>query len=176
MLATLTVGTADVNWSVTTIDGISLIGSWGTGTSHTAPAGSDRALIFVAGCEVWGQEPTMTSVTYGGQSLTRINDVRIHTDNHGHVEIWMLDEAGITAASGTTFVPTWNVSCDGTAYSHAFFSNVHQTNPTYKYATDSTVATTPNPITTTALSTNNGDMVIVAAGKEDHPHHRDRTA
>jgi hypothetical protein len=143
---------------------VNLIGSWGTGTSHTAPTGSNRTLIFVAGMQKWGDTPTLTSVTYGGQSLTKVNDVRIHTDNGGRVEIWMLDETGIAAASGSTFVPTWDLSPDDTAYSHAFFSNVHQTNAIYIYATNSTVTTTPNPITAAALDTNNGDMVVVAAG------------
>jgi hypothetical protein len=155
--------TTDATLTVTS-SVIQLIGSWGTGTSHTKPVGSNRALVFIVGAEVWGDEPTLTSVTYGGQSLTKISDVRIHTDNHGHVEIWMLDEAGIAAASSTTFVPTWNVAPEDIAYSHAFFSNVHQTNPIYKQATDSTVTTTPNPITAAGLSTNNGDMVVVAAG------------
>jgi hypothetical protein len=155
--------TNDNTLTVSCSNCVQLIGSWGTGLSHTKPSGSDRVLIFIASLQVWGVEPHLTSVTYGTQSLTRISDARIHQDNHGHVEVWMLDEAGIAAASNSTFVVVWDDTTSDLAYSHAFFSNVNQTNPIYKQATDITGSITPNPVTTVGLDTNDGDMVVVAA-------------
>ena len=83
-----------------------LLGSWGTGLSHTVEAGSDRLLVFVAGYES-GSSPTLSAVTYGGQALTKINDVTTGTTTIAHVEIWILDETGVAAATSSTFVPTW---------------------------------------------------------------------
>ena len=107
--------------------------------------------------------PTLTSVTYGGQSLTKVNDIAVGTTFKASVEIWILDEAGIAAATGSTFVPTWSDMPNLPMYSHAFFGGVDQVTPTGAQATNSTGTSTPNPITTTGLATNDGDMVVVGA-------------
>jgi hypothetical protein len=168
-------GTADVQ--VTTPDGtsantaaddyayvppVTLLGSWSTGLTHTAEAGSDRLLVFVAGYED-GASPTLSTVTYGGQTLTKVNDVTTGTTNIAHVEIWILDESGIAAASGSTFVPTWTSAPANPMYAHAFFADVDQTTPTGAQEVAETASSTPNPLTTTALATNSGDMVVVGA-------------
>lgn len=176
-----------------------LSGSWGTGLSHTAPAGSDRGLVFVAGNEqtiqvfdigTWGTglthaaesgrkrllvfiaghehgtapAPTLTSVTYGGQTMTKVNGVSAGTSITARVEIWILDEAGIAAATDGTFVPTWSSAPDLPMYSHSFFGGVDQDSPTGAQATGSSDAATPNPITTSALTTVSGsDMVVTGA-------------
>jgi hypothetical protein len=84
--------------------------------------------------------------------------------NTGTLEFWILDESGIAAASSSTFVPTWSGTCDnGPIYSSAFFAEIDQTTPTGAKATNSTDLATPNPITTTGLSTTSGDVVVTAA-------------
>jgi hypothetical protein len=45
-------------------------GSWTTGLSHTVGAGSDRLLVFMVGYENTS-DPTVATIQYGGQSLTR---------------------------------------------------------------------------------------------------------
>ncbi|PZC44511.1 MAG: hypothetical protein DK306_001817 [Chloroflexi bacterium] len=88
---------------------ISLLGSWGAGLSHTAGSGTDRLLVFMAGNEENpGPSPTLSGVTYGGQALTFVAGVSVGSGVDARVEIWVLDEAGIAAASGTTFIPTWS--------------------------------------------------------------------
>ena len=139
-----------------------LLGSWGTGLSHTVEAGSDRLLVFVAGYES-GSSPTLSAVTYGGQALTKINDVTTGTTTIAHVEIWILDETGVAAATGSTFVPTWTSAPTYPMYSHAFFGGVDQATPTGAQAIASSASSTPNPITTVALATSSGDMVIAGA-------------
>ncbi len=48
---------------------------WTTGTSHTVGAGDDRLLLFVTGHEKASADTDVTSVSYGGQSLTQITQV-----------------------------------------------------------------------------------------------------
>ena len=144
-----------------------LLGWWRTGLTHPAEAGSDRVLIFVAVGENWGETPVLNSLTYGGQSLSRVDSVSAEIEtgssNDGTLEVWILKEAGIAAASGNTFSPTWNTSVDREIYSSAFFSGVDQTTSTGVPDTNSGASPAPNPITTAGLSTTNGDMVVAAA-------------
>ena len=140
---------------------VARIGTWGTGTSHSASAGSNRALVFVAGREHFGSQPTLTSVTYGGQALTQVISQDSGTSPYDSVEIWILNEAGIAAASGSAFVPTWRSAPDQVRYAHAFYEDVNQAALTAAQPSNSTDSATPNPITTSALANTNGDMVIV---------------
>src|SRR3990172_8107240 len=142
---------------------VQLIGSWATGLSHAAPGGSNRALVFIAGNEHGASAATLSSVTFGGQPLTKVNDVTVGTTTTARVEIWILNEAGIAAASGSTFVPTWSASPNTPMYSHAFFSGADQATPVGAQATNSTASSTPNPITTSVLANNSGDMIVVGA-------------
>src|SRR3990172_1946882 len=50
---------------------VSRVGSWTTGLTHTPGAGTHRLLVFAVGYE-HSSDPGVSSVTYGGQSLTRI--------------------------------------------------------------------------------------------------------
>ena len=142
---------------------VQLIGSWATGLSHAAPGGSNRTLVFIAGNEHGASAATLSSVTFGGQPLTKVNDVTVGTTTTARVEIWILNEAGIAAASGSTFVPTWSASPNTPMYSHAFFSGADQATPVGAQATNSTASSTPNPITTSVLANNSGDMIVVGA-------------
>ena len=59
--------------SVTSFNAVSVsrVGAWTTGLTHTVGAGSDRLLIFAVGYEN-ATDVGVSSVTYGGQSLTQI--------------------------------------------------------------------------------------------------------
>ena len=139
---------------------VARLGAWGTGTSHTAPAGTDRALVFVAGAEGSAGLPDLTSVTYGGQALTQIVQDNAGASTFDAAEIWVLSEAGIAAASGSTFIVNWTNSPDNLSYAHAFYSDVNQASLTGATAINNSDAATPNPITTASLATANGDMVV----------------
>jgi glucuronoarabinoxylan endo-1,4-beta-xylanase len=142
---------------------IELLGSWATGTSHTKETGSNRALIFIAHEESTTGDPALTSVTYGGQPMTKIIEISAVSGSYGnYVAAFMLDETGVAAASSSTFVPTWSASTSSVSYASAIFSNVDQSDSIGATASNGTTSGT-DPILTSALATSDGDMVIDAA-------------
>jgi hypothetical protein len=138
-----------------------IVGSWVAGTSHAKESGYSRALIFIAHAEHSSGTVTLNSVTYGGQEMTSIIDESIGTGYSANVAAFILDEAGIEAATNGTFSPSWSTTPGAAAYTSVFIQNVDQT--TLFGATDSAGTTSSNPIVTDALSTIEGDMVFVAA-------------
>jgi hypothetical protein len=142
---------------------VNIIGSWLAGTTHTKESGYSRALILIAHEESTSGNPALTSVTYGGQTMTKIIEVNAVSGYGNYVAAFILNEAGVAAATDGTFVPTWSATTSTVAYASAFFSNTNQTTLIGATARNSTTASTPNPITTAALATNDGDMVILGA-------------
>jgi len=140
---------------------VEIIGSWSTGTSHTKENGINRALIFIAHGESTSSM-NLSSATYGGQSMQKVLDYNYNAANgYAYAAAFILDEAGISAASTNTFNPTWGGTAPGSAeYASVFLANVDQANPTG--ATDDG-GSTSNPVTTGPMATSNGDMVILAA-------------
>ncbi|MHC4397275.1 MAG: right-handed parallel beta-helix repeat-containing protein, partial [Planctomycetota bacterium] len=62
-------------WSFTTAAAagdVEIIGSWTSGTTHAEESGTDRALIFIAHAESSADTSDLGSVTYGGQSMTKV--------------------------------------------------------------------------------------------------------
>ncbi|MFH1371833.1 MAG: hypothetical protein ABII09_11200 [Planctomycetota bacterium] len=135
--------------------------AWVSGTDHPKENGTSRALVFVAHDE---QSATinLSSVTYGGQPMTKVID-RIVTSSstYAYVVAYILDEAGVAAATNSTFTPTWSATPSNVGYASVFLQNVDQT--TLVGATDGNTTTTLDPISTNPLATDAGDMVIVAA-------------
>jgi len=80
---------------------------------------------------------------------------------YAYVAAFVLNEANVATATSGTFVPTWSVTPSAMGYSSVFFQNVNQT--AIAGTSDSNGTTTLDPIKTNPLSTNDGDMVIVAA-------------
>lgn len=139
---------------------VNILGSWVSGTSHTKETGSGRALVFVAHVEEAGSI-SLSSVTYGGQSMTKVVERIVGSNPTAYVAAYVLNETGVAAATSGTFTPTWSATPDAVAYSSVFLKNVNQT--TLIGATDGNTTTTLDPIKTNPLATNNGDMVIEAA-------------
>jgi len=140
---------------------VGVIGSWAAGTTHAKEAGTNRALVFLA--HSWpGSSVTLTAVSYGGQSMTYVIDKTGGSGpNRTYAAAFILNEAGISAASGDNFTLTWSGTAPtSVAYSSVFLQNVNQT--TLTGASDSDTADNAN-VTTPALATNSGDMVIEAA-------------
>jgi hypothetical protein len=145
--------------AATTAD-VEIIGSWTSGTSHTEEAGTNRALIFTAHVESSADTSDLGSVTYGGQSMTKVVERNMHLSYSAYTCAFILDEAGIDAATSGTFSPSWNTSPSGTpAFTSVFLQNVNQTTLVGATGTAGTTTTTAE---TSALSTNDGDMAIVA--------------
>jgi predicted nucleic acid-binding Zn ribbon protein len=144
---------------------IEILGSWLTGTSHTKESGGNRALIFIAQEESVSGDPSLTSVTYGGQAMTKVIErSAVAMNGYGnYVTAFILDEAGVAAATSGNFSISWSATTSSVSYASVFLSNVDQTTMTGASASNSTTSSTPNPITTSALATNNEDMVILGA-------------
>jgi GH35 family endo-1,4-beta-xylanase len=142
---------------------VNIIGSWLTGTTHAKENGSNRALIFIAQEESASGNPYLSSVTYGGQAMTKIIEVNAVVSSGNYVAAFILNEANIAAASDSNFTPTWSGTTTSTSYASVFLQTVDQTTSVGASAKNSSTSSTPNPITTSALATNNGDMVILGA-------------
>ncbi|MHC4675554.1 MAG: CotH kinase family protein [Planctomycetota bacterium] len=146
---------------------VEILGNWedeSSDLSRPQEAGSDRALIFTAHTENnTGVDMNLTSVTYGGQAMTKVIDRNVADSVlRAYVAAFILDEADIAAASGGTFEVTWAQTPSNTpAYSSVFLSNVYQGD--LVGASDSAVVLWTNTVATSPLTTNEGDMVIVAA-------------
>ncbi|MHC4396769.1 MAG: DNRLRE domain-containing protein [Planctomycetota bacterium] len=152
-------------WSFTTVAApagdVEIIGSWLSGTSHTEESGTNRVLVFTAHVEDNDTDMNLTSVTYGGQSMTKVVEQNVGSGYRAYVVAYVLDEAGINAASGSDFVPTWAQSPSRSpGFSSVFLQNVSQTASTGASAGNGTESSTT--LATSALSTNDGDMVFVA--------------
>jgi len=140
--------------------------NWHTGlTGYTAPAGSNRLLVFITGFEDNAADD-VTSVTYGGQLMQEA--VGYITTAVGYVarcEIWFLKDANIPAGSNN-FVVTYN---SGTAplialHGAATYANVDQTDPVYldTAQNEDSVAPIDNPIQAT-VNVVAGGMAIAGA-------------
>ncbi|MHC4738451.1 MAG: DNRLRE domain-containing protein [Planctomycetota bacterium] len=150
-------------WSFTTVaasSDVEIIGSWTSGTSHTKESGTNRALIFIAHGESSADTSDLGSVTYGGQSMTKVVERNMHYSYSAYTCAFILDEDGIDAATSSTFVVTWDTApSDSSAFTSVFLQNVNQTTLVGATGTGGTTTTTAE---TSALSTNDGDMAIVA--------------
>jgi len=138
---------------------VGILGSWEVGTDHTKEPGTNRALVFIAHGEMDGIM-NLTSVTYGGQSMTKVVERNYSATIEAYVVAYILDEAGVAAATNGTFSPTWSTTPTEVKYASVFLSGVEQTDLTGDSAT---AGGTSSTISTSSLTTNNGDMVIDAA-------------
>lgn len=136
-----------------------------TAFTYTVSAGSDRLLCLAIGHGDSEQE-AVTAVTYGGQSMTQVGTA-IGDGTWTGVELYILKETGIAAATNTTF----SVTIGGTGdFNHlmigAFaFSGVEQgATTTGTPATDSGTSTAPSP---GAVSSAVGEVVIAAMATDD---------
>jgi hypothetical protein len=151
-------------WSFTTTaqaPPVSILGSWVTGLTHTKESGTNRALVFIAHAERSGSI-TLNSVTYGGRTMTKVVERIISSGTtRTYVAAFILNDAGITAATTTTFSPSWSTTPTSSAYASVFLQNVNQS--TLTGATASNATSTGATITTSSLANSNGDMIIDAA-------------
>ena len=108
---------------------VAQIGSWQTGLSnHNAPAGTNRTLVFIAGWEDGdgSGNPDLSYVRYGGEDLTRVEKGESGSGFYAGVEVWILEDVDIAAASNNDFTVSWDEGVTRLAYAHAFFENVLQ--------------------------------------------------
>ena len=80
--------------------------SWSTSVSfsHTIGSGSNRLLVVGVSIEHSASGPTVTSITYNGQGLTKIDSRGITNDYYGRAELWYSLEANLPSAGTYTIV------------------------------------------------------------------------
>jgi hypothetical protein len=139
------------------------VGAWTTGLTHTVSAGNDRLLVLAITVSNNSGDIPLNTVTYGGRPLTRVNGIAAGTTKTVRSELWYLNEAGIAAATGTTFVATYTGGTPSlTQYSAATFRNVDQAAPVLASSVNAVNAATPNPLPTSVSVTADG-MAVAAA-------------
>lgn len=106
-----------------------------TGTVVSGNA-NQLLVVSIAAEDAQASDPdtSVTSVTFGGQILTQVAESTGDADGRlGGSWIWVLNDAGIAAATGTDIVVTFdnamNVSGEGVIVGATIFSNVDQTTP-----------------------------------------------
>ncbi len=140
---------------------VEIAGSWNNASSHTAESGSNRLLVFTAHAE-HNASLTLNGVSYGGKSMTEV--IEKSEDSGGFFAVtglYILKEADIADASDSTFSVTWSTTPIRTPeYSSVFLTGVNQTTPT---GDTQSAGGTSSTISTSSLSTSDGDMAILAA-------------
>jgi len=132
---------------------------WQIGTTHAKQSGTARALVFIAHAKGNSSSTSLTGVTYGGRAMTKVTSYGPYGagSNRVYIAAFILNDADITAATDTTFVPTWVSAPTYIAYTSAFLQNVNQT--TLTGSTNGNGASGFS-VSTSSLATNNGNMVI----------------
>jgi hypothetical protein len=129
--------------------------------------GNDRLLVFMLAYEN-SSDVAISTVRYGGQLLTRINGRAAGTTSIVRTELWCLNETGIVAATSNTFVVTYGGSTPSSLqYAAATYKNVDQATPIGASSTNSTSASTPNPLTTAVAITADGETVASVVASEN---------
>jgi hypothetical protein len=142
---------------------VTILNAWGTGTTRVISAGVNRCLVVVVGMENGAGLRDITAMTYGGQAMTQALESSAAGAFSDKLEVWILLEAGIAAAAGTTIVPTFaagplleNVE----RVTSVVFNNVDQTTPISASATSSFNGATNPHILGATFATLAGSMAV----------------
>ena len=140
---------------------VTILGSWVSGTAHAEEPGYSRALLFFAHVEDDNQNMNLSSVTYGGQPMTKITERNVGAGYRAYVAAYILGDAGIANATSDTFSVTWAAPPSrAPAYSSVFLDNVNQTELVGAIGGNGT--TSSSTLSTGALPANVGDLFLVA--------------
>ncbi len=144
------------------------IGLWQDGDiagyAHAAPAGPNRVLLVFGHSEANAAPTDFSAITYGGQALTQVVE-RLQNQGSAYsatAEIWILDEAGIQAATGSSIVATTTGAVETRRISSAFYAGVDQADPTGQTGTagQNDNETQILTVALSGLELDAGDMVV----------------
>lgn len=140
-----------------------IVGDWAVGLNHSSDSIElNRALLFYTFAEDSDDDVATNSVTYGGQSLTKIDERLVTTDSSSvYVSAWILLQDALNMAGNGNFSVSWNASVDSVAYASAFLANIYQPAPVFSQ--DTGPATSGNILNTSPRPTSAGDLVIYGA-------------
>jgi hypothetical protein len=107
--------------------------SWSTSASfsHTIGSGSNRILVVGVAIEDCDDYPSVTGITYNGQSLTHIDSGQVISGNGcgGRAELWYLLEAALPSAGGYSVVVSTSGTFDELVAGAISLENVAQQAP-----------------------------------------------
>ena len=139
---------------------------WVSGTTNNKVSGSNRLMLVMVMGESTGNF-SATSVTYGGQSMTKQTErlFSVGTGNRTYAAIFMLKETGVNAATTGTIAVNWSATpSSGSGIYSVLLSNVNQT-ATFVTANN---ALTGTSLSTSALAAATGDMVVMCGATENN--------
>ncbi len=128
---------------------VTILDDWTNGLSRSIPAGTNRCLVVMAAMENGYAVRDITAMTYGGQAMTQALEVTAGdaTNFSAKLEVWILNESGISLASGTTITPTFAASSlqeNVEFYTSIVFANADQVSP-ISATRSSAITTSTNP-------------------------------
>lgn len=155
--------------SVTPVTRLDSATSWGesNNVSYSVSSGTNRALLVGVQIEAGTSYENSITVTYGGQSMTKIAQLFLDSSVDNEVYLFMLLDSGITAASGTTINVSHVTVFDDWTLHAISYENVNQgggISTVPQTSSASANASTPNPLTTADLTVSGGSAVVSLAG------------
>ncbi len=122
---------------------VNVVGNFQTGTTHVPTTGSNRYLFFFVSLDddIENPDADLTNVTYGTQPMTGVCELHVQGTSawDTRVEIFMIDDAGITAAEALgnqNFVMTYDFPGQVRPnYSSLMLEGVNQASAIYSSAT-----------------------------------------
>jgi hypothetical protein len=102
--------------------------SWAESTTATISAGEHRYLLVAVSHE---NNPlrSITSITYGGVNLTLLRKAADRNTTGTGIEVWGLDDLGITTATSTTISVSWNTAPTNYHIFRGSYTGVSQLRP-----------------------------------------------
>ena len=146
---------------------VAILDGWTTGLTKSISAGTDRCLVVIASTENGNGPTDVTALTYGGQAMTQVGEYTVGNAGgfNNRIEVWILLNAGIAAATNTTLIPTISAASfveNVQLYSSAVFQYVDQYNPVYDIESSSLIGTTTPYQIGTAINTLSRSMSVSA--------------
>jgi len=130
--------------------------------SKAVSSGSNRLMLVRTSYRI---DPgvDITAVTYGGESMTLVEDENSTGGQDLHTALWRLNEAGIAAASGTAFGLTPSTGTTEFRMQAASYENVDQSSPIVDSFSSVSVNAGDDPIAS-ALTTVAGGIALGLIG------------
>ena len=143
---------------------VAALSSWTTGTAGPSryTSGTDRLLVLTVGREA-NSDLTITSVTYGGRTMTQVVTADSASGAYARAYIFYLKDSDISSASSNNFAVNWTGTPSDVLYAARMYQNVDQSDPIRDFDSAATDTSTPNPIVTPNMTVGDGDMVVAAA-------------
>lgn len=141
-----------------TLPAASVIGAWTQGTQRTLEPGNNRMLVVMVMGEHASSDFSATSVTYGGQLMTKQTETVFGATVRTYSSIFTLNASGLNTATSGEIAVAWSSAPTGFDVYSALLGNIDQTLPVGQVATNRLSGTSIS----TELTAAAGDQVLFA--------------